>query len=168
MNGTARAKVPRLGEFDAFPYKYSCMKSTIETRERWNAYYKYRTGKNPDYRYIKKSRVGAVTDVKVKDYHRIVLLNNIRTKCRCNNIPFNLTLDDIVIPETCPVLGIPLQRGEGYRSDNSPSLDRINPTGGYVKGNVLIVSMRVNTMKNNGTWQELLKIAEFYRDLKTG
>jgi hypothetical protein len=39
-------------------------------------------------------------------------------------------------------------------------LDRIDPTKGYVKGNVWIVSHRANTLKGNTTHDELKAITE--------
>lgn len=55
-------------------------------------------------------------------------------------IPFNLDFEDIQIPTHCPILGIPLFRNIGGNkpTGNSPSLDRIDPTKGYTKGNVQI------------------------------
>ena len=77
-------------------------------------------------------------------------------------LPFNLEPDDIVIPSKCPVLGIPIIVGQPEATDNSPSLDRVIGSLGYVKGNVLVVSNRVNRIKNNSTVPELQAIAEFY------
>jgi hypothetical protein len=47
--------------------------------------------------------------------------------------------------------------------DNSPSLDRVDPDGGYVAENVVIVSMKANRIKQNGTLDEILKIAEYIK-----
>jgi hypothetical protein len=48
----------------------------------------------------------------------------------------------------CPVLGIPIILG-GKLSKNSPSLDKMVPGLGYVRGNVLVISHRANTMKGD-------------------
>jgi len=55
----------------------------------------------------------------------------------------------------CPILGIPLIPGIGAQSPNSPSLDRIIPSLGYVKGNIAVISYRANAMKNDATIDEL-------------
>lgn len=97
---------------------------------------------------------------------KYVLLRT-KTRAKQRNLEFNLELSDIVIPERCPVLGIPLipQIGNGRSNDNSPSIDRVNNTKGYIKGNVLIVSNKANTIKNNASIEELGKVYEFYKRL---
>ena len=47
--------------------------------------------------------------------------------------------------------------GRGIQTFNSPSIDRIDSTKGYVKGNVKIISLRANMMKNDANLQELQK-----------
>lgn len=95
------------------------------------------------------------------------LLNAIRARAKKYNIPFNLELEDIVIPDVCPVLGLKLESniGKGNKSDASPSIDRIIPSLGYVKGNIIVVSERCNRIKNDATYQELIHIGEFYMSL---
>lgn len=91
------------------------------------------------------------------------ILGLIRDRARKNNIPFNLTIDDITYPEFCPILGIPLLL-DGNK-DNYPSVDRIIPELGYVKGNIIVISYRANRIKNDATVVELEQIALFYRNL---
>ena len=76
-------------------------------------------------------------------------------------LPFDIDLEDIVIPEVCPVLGIPIEidLGRGRRKGDSPSLDKFVPEKGYTKGNIAVISWRANWLKNNGTTEEWLKIA---------
>lgn len=80
-------------------------------------------------------------------------------------LPFDLTEEDIEIPLRCPVLGLPLAISDGRPSANSPSLDRIYPERGYVRGNVLVVSMRANELKRDATIQELMLLVAFYKEL---
>ncbi|MCK9458542.1 MAG: hypothetical protein M0R80_02800 [Proteobacteria bacterium] len=88
------------------------------------------------------------------------MLWNVKSRAKKRGIPFNLTHKDIVIPEKCPILGIPLIIGTGHPSPNSPSLDRINPQYGYVKGNVQVISHRANTIKSDATTIELRRVLE--------
>ena len=89
------------------------------------------------------------------------MLNRARARAKKYGWDFNIEESDIVIPTHCPLLGIELYIAEGRKTvkDNSASLDRIDPTKGYVKGNILVISNKANTMKSNATPQELLKLA---------
>lgn len=96
-----------------------------------------------------------------------------RAKTRANkyHIEFNIEPSDIVIPKICPILGIPISLNifsdsekVTYNNPGTPSLDRVDSTKGYIKGNVAVISYRANTIKNCGTAEEHQKIAEFIRD----
>ena len=58
---------------------------------------------------------------------------------------------------TCPYLGVKFEK---RNSDYVLSIDRIDPTKGYVKGNIEITSRLANTMKNKATNSQLIKFAE--------
>lgn len=78
---------------------------------------------------------------------------------------FTIELSDIKIPKTCPVLGIPLKckeyiKGESGADYGSPSLDRIDPKKGYIKGNVRVISNRANILKSNATKDEIRSILD--------
>lgn len=88
-----------------------------------------------------------------------------KERARKKGVPFDIEIKDIVIPEFCPVLGIPIIIGEGKPIANSPSLDRIIPEKGYVKGNIVVVSQKANTIKNDATVAELRKVLLFYEKL---
>ena len=78
---------------------------------------------------------------------------NIKGRAKKNQIPFNLTVDDIIIPAMCPVLHIPIIPFSD--SDNSPSIDRLIPELGYTKGNITVISNRANRIKSDATLEEL-------------
>jgi hypothetical protein len=66
-----------------------------------------------------------------------------------------------MISTRCPALGTLLKfSAKGY-DPSSASLDRILPNLGYVKGNVEIISRRANTIKNDATPEELVRIARW-------
>lgn len=95
-----------------------------------------------------------------RDNRKRNILNGARHRAKSENLPFNLSEDDFEIPELCPVLGIKLEfaEGEGHYTDSSPSLDKFDPSKGYTKGNVAIISMKANRMKNNATMEEVEKL----------
>ena len=77
---------------------------------------------------------------------------------------FDIEEKDVVIPEYCPVLGIKLESGVGkgkWFLDASPSIDRIDPTKGYTKGNVQVISWRANALKRDGTIAEMRAIVAY-------
>ena len=86
------------------------------------------------------------------------LFDHVKQRCKQSGMEFNLEPSDIVVPAECPVFFIPLKVADGKMDDNSPSVDRIDPTKGYVKGNICVISWLANRIKNNGTLEDRLKI----------
>lgn len=77
------------------------------------------------------------------------------------NLDFNLDVEDMIIPERCPYLNVPLLTDmNDYHKPYYYSIDRIDSTKGYVKGNIQIISRLANTMKNNSTIDELTTFAK--------
>lgn len=90
------------------------------------------------------------------------MFSRIRMRAKRLGILFNLTIDDIHIPELCPVFGMPMAIGAG---EMAPELDRIKRHLGYVRGNIIVVSRRANRLKSDATIDELARIVEFYRNM---
>ena len=90
------------------------------------------------------------------------LLWSARRRAKIRGLDFNIVEDDIVVPTHCPILGIPLvnSRPRGDSRRDIASLDRIDPTKGYVKGNIEVISWLANTMKNNAEPELLIKFAK--------
>jgi hypothetical protein len=74
---------------------------------------------------------------------------------------WDIDFGDLEWPTHCPALGIELNYFNEFRAENSPSFDQVIPGKGYVKGNVKIISLRANRIKNDGTKEELMKIVEW-------
>lgn len=90
---------------------------------------------------------------------------NVKKRAKKKGIKFELEIFNIPpIPIRCPILGIKIKENNiSAPLDSSPSLDRINPQKGYVKGNVRIICNRANRIKADATLDELrlvLKDAE--------
>ena len=92
------------------------------------------------------------------------MLGNAKYRAKRDALPFAITIDDIVIPDVCPILFIPLAfaEGRGGGGPGSPTLDRIHNHRGYVPGNVIVVSNRANRIKSDATLGELNAISTFY------
>lgn len=98
-------------------------------------------------------------------------LGNARARAKENNLNFDIDVDYLIsiYPEDnkCPVFGVEMcfAIGKGCPQTNSPSLDRIFPALGYIKGNVIWVSNLANTIKTNATPDQIRKVADFYEEL---
>ena len=90
------------------------------------------------------------------------LLSVARARATKRGLPFDLTVTDLEIPKRCPVLDIELRWGSWRQRDHSPSLDRLIPERGYVKGNVLVVSWLANNIRGSFTPEQLRRVANFY------
>lgn len=90
------------------------------------------------------------------------LLNAARNRAAKKGIAFDLDLTDVIIPEVCPALGIPIKKKLGKGDyNNVPSLDRVDNSKGYVKGNVRVISWRANTLKKDGTVDEFKQLIRY-------
>ncbi len=93
------------------------------------------------------------------------LLMNSKQRAKKAGMEHTLTREDIVIPDTCPVLGIELHTEDRKAKYAAPSIDRINNTKGYVKSNIIVVSVRANLLKKDATIQEMRQLADFYEHI---
>jgi hypothetical protein len=88
----------------------------------------------------------------------------LRLKYRADKkgVPFTLTRKYLrkIYPDDnkCPVLGVEFELGNGM-SPYSPSVDRLKPERGYVKGNVAVICHRANAVKHDASWEEILEVA---------
>ena len=73
------------------------------------------------------------------------------------------SMEGIEYPKVCPVLGIELDWNVKINGgqDNSPSLDRIDSTKGYIPGNVMMMSKLANGMKQNATSEQLVNFSKY-------
>lgn len=107
--------------------------------------------------------------------HETYLMSKCKSRAKFLNREFNLTIEDFFIPPYCPALGYPLMRcrNGSVISEFTPSIDRIDNSKGYIKGNTIIVSHKANSMKGSKTLEdlqnldttneEMIKIKLFYK-----
>jgi hypothetical protein len=97
---------------------------------------------------------------KKADDRRYKMFHNAQHRAKRKGIPFTLTIDDIIIPETCPLLGIPLVSTNDKRDPRNPSLDQKEPGKGYTPENIWVISSRANWIKSDASLQELQILVE--------
>jgi len=85
------------------------------------------------------------------------MMNALKKRAKLKDLEVSVTIDDLftLYIEYCPVFGIRLNWNNRKPQNDSPSLDRIDINKGYIRGNVAIVSMRANRVKDNATIEEL-------------
>ncbi len=121
-----------------------------------NYFRKLRLKVDPEYR----AEINAQKRKSTYNNHASVLLSNAKRRAEQNGWNFNLELKDIVIPDKCPILEVPFIMGTKGDYMYTPSIDRIDNSKGYIKGNIQIISMKANSMKNAATPEELEKFCK--------
>lgn len=90
-----------------------------------------------------------------------------RVRAKKAGLPYDTEIPALPLPDFCPVLGIPLEycklsgQGTSGPRPDSPSLDRRMPALGYVATNLKVISNRANTLKSDGTVEELRKVLAY-------
>ncbi len=97
-----------------------------------------------------------------------------KNRAQRSAIPFTITPEDVIVPDVCPILQIPLITDTDYifrtghtsqlNLPNYPSIDRIIPELGYIKGNIAVISWRANNIKSDATLQELESVVKWMTD----
>ena len=94
-------------------------------------------------------------------------LRGLKNRAKSGGKEFNLDEEYLrtIYPEDgkCPALGI---KFELEKRDSTPSLDRIDNSRGYVKGNVQWVSLKANCIMNNATPEEVMKVAKHFLEVR--
>lgn len=91
-------------------------------------------------------------------------------RARRDKIPFDIDIEYLksIKTDRCPIFDMELswgKIGEGHtNTKNAPSLDKIKPEYGYIKGNVCIISNLANKIKQDVGYKELYKIADWLHE----
>lgn len=110
-----------------------------------------------------KQRIGKAKAVKkyMAVNQAMRLFNSAKQRAKLQGLEFSLSVDDLVIPAVCPYIGCPITNDYGVgRVWTNASIDRIDSSKGYVKGNIQILSDLANRMKQNATPEQLVAFAK--------
>jgi len=128
----------------------SCSKEYRDSQCRFNRWYvtKRKDGK----------RAGWEWDIEPEDIP-VVRIRETITEARNRKY---YSWEAVEYPKVCPILGLELDWGMNGLNNNSPSLDRIDPTKGYIPGNVMMMSQLANKMKSNATTEQLNQFSRYH------
>ena len=88
-----------------------------------------------------------------------------KRRARLKNLAFNLSSDYLekIFPKTCicPILGYKMKVANINLGKLSPTLDRVNPRLGYIKGNVEFVTNIANLMMTSATGRDIKKFVKW-------
>lgn len=90
------------------------------------------------------------------------MIHHAKSRSKKLFIEFDLQYQDIIIPEICPILEIPIYVSKtGKPCGNSPTLDRVDNALGYTKNNVRVISHRANSLKRDNTLKTLKRLIQY-------
>lgn len=109
----------------------------------------------------KKEKQRISTSKYLHDRQEYRLFHACKQNAKKKGIEFSISLEDIIIPEFCPLTGVRITNifGRG-RVPTNASIDRKNSSLGYTKENIWVISDLANRMKQNATEEELVMFAK--------
>lgn len=82
-------------------------------------------------------------------------------RAKSKGLEFSISIDDISIPEYCPVFPWIKLECCNKVSKQSPSLDRRDNAKGYTPGNIRVISHHANSLKKNLDTREFQRIYKY-------
>ena len=90
-------------------------------------------------------------------------------RAKGKGLPFNITIDYLlsIVTDSCPVFNTEFKfSGNKVARNESPSLDRIDPSKGYVEGNLVVISNKANNIKSAYKSTDIFKVAEWLQKIE--
>lgn len=131
-------------------------KISAQRKARYHANHeKYKAGWQARYKAnATKINAKAAETRKTKEGWVRSILARLKARAKKLGLDYNLSASDFTtLPQTCPVLGLPLEFNSG--NPNAYSVDRIDNSRGYVSGNICVMSDRANRLKRDASIAEL-------------
>jgi len=128
------------------------IKSKDDYKERMNTKRKERKRIDPEYR----NKINKQKRESSRNNPERRLLAHAKSRSKKHGYNIDITIEDIVIPDKCPLLDVPFITGTKDCYLYTPTLDRIDSSKGYTKDNIWVICMLANTMKSSATKEQLL------------
>lgn len=122
-----------------------------------NYFRKLRAANDSDY----KEHLNSLKRENSYKNHISIMLSNAKKRALKKGLEFNLTKEDIIIPELCPILNVPFIIGTKENYDFTPTIDRIDNSKGYIVNNIQIITNKANSMKNSADFKMLMNFANY-------
>jgi len=90
------------------------------------------------------------------------IYTTLKSRAKKRGLDFDLSKIDLHVitqPLSCPLRNTPIDYHSVERTDDTPSIDRIDSTKGYPRDNIWIISWKANRCKNNATVDEMVNMA---------
>jgi len=100
----------------------------------------------------------------------VAAVGRAKSRAKEKGMPFDLTTRYLIsiLTTHCPVFGTEFVFVGGVvATPQSPSLDRLDPGKGYTKGNVVVISVKANTIKSAYTAEDIAKVADWLKTYET-
>lgn len=125
---------------------------------------RYQQNKESILKSRRQARVGKANCIKA-------MFSSAKSRAKKNNLDFNLDLEYLtsIASDSCPVDGLPFDWDRQLIQDKTlplsvPSLDRVDSSQGYIKGNVQIIGWKWNSKKSNMNLEDLLLLVKYVRN----
>lgn len=94
-----------------------------------------------------------------------ILIDKVKAQAKMKGIEFDISVKDIEWSETCPILFCEIDYYTTVtKTGNTASFDRKNPSKGYIRGNVFVISNKANSMKSNGTVEIFERLLQYVKN----
>lgn len=144
-------------------YIHKCNACTMDEKREQSRIYRLRDPAGA----LEKARrhVAALRQNDPKKYSAQQMSTSAKKRARGLSLPCDIDAPYVLslCGDKCPVLGVILKYGGGAKTKSSASLDRIDASGGYTRGNVQIISLLANLMKNEANTAELVAFSDWVR-----
>jgi hypothetical protein len=145
-------------------YRGTCRDCRLKDSKAYHLKNKDRNNaQSKDYYYKHKDSIESKRIQKHIDNPGHRLFYSAKHRAKKRGLHFDLEFSDVIVPEYCPVFNLKLTPSTTGNNDSSPTLDRLDSTLGYIKGNVNVISMKANRTKNDATIEELTTLVAWLK-----